>query len=107
MHLSALLFECPSYIGSLHLCHSVVSLGKTLNGTFLYWVVLASSSIFQLYLYKTKQPNKKLQPDSNTLASPEAEVGVIVCPRVVNGSTNSGLFTTRACLKYSVSATCV
>ena len=37
----------------IHLCHSVGSLGKTLYGIFPCLVVLASSSKFQSYLYKT------------------------------------------------------
>ena len=40
--------------------------------TFPCLVVLASSSKFQSYVYKTKMPKKKLQQDSNIMASPEA-----------------------------------
>ena len=48
-----------------------VSLGKTLNGTFLCLAVSkASSSEFQAYFYKTK---KTL--DSNIFVSPEAGLG--------------------------------
>ena len=58
-----------------HSRHSVVSLGKTLCGTFLCLVVLASSSSFQSYFNKTNKKNKKFQADNNTLASPEAGRG--------------------------------
>ena len=54
-------------------------LAKTFYGTFPCLVILPSSSKFQSYFYKTKKQNKKFQPSSNILASPEAGRG-IACP---------------------------
>ena len=55
---------------------SVAYLGKTLYGIFPCLEILASSSKFQLYLYKTKKSKlKKFQPDSNILTYPEAGRG--------------------------------
>ena len=54
----------------------LVSLEKTLYGAFpCCLAILARSSKFLSYLYKTQNRNKKFQLDINILASPEADRG--------------------------------
>ena len=56
-----------------------VFLGKTLYGTFPCLAVLASSSKFYSYLYKTKNLNKKFQRTAISWYH-QKQVAVIICP---------------------------
>ena len=73
--------DCDQHgLGQNLLRHSVESLGKTLYGTFFCLMVLASSSKFQSFFYKTK---KKQNKNFNRTAMSwhlRKRVGVIACP---------------------------
>ena len=62
-----------------YLCHSVVSLKKALNKIFHCLIVLASSSKFQFYFYKTKKQKKDFKQTAISWRL-QKQVRVIVCP---------------------------
>ena len=65
--------DCHRHGFGIYLRHSVVSLGKTLYGTFPCLVVLANSYKFQLHLYE-------ISSGQQYLASAEAGLGNCLLP---------------------------